>query len=394
MSPAAVVFAVGVAVSAYVYLGYPLLLWALARLRPRPVGRAPVRPRMSVIIPAHSEADVIAEKLRDTLSNGYAEGLLEVIVASDGSTDATVPTARAFGDPRVRVLDLPRRGKAAALNAAVERATGDVLVFTDADVLLGPGALGFLAENFADLEVGGVTGRKVHTATGSRHITRGEGLYARYEEWQKGLESAFGSTVASHGALHAVRRELFVPISDLTAADDMAISVPIVLQGRRLVCDPRAEARVEAPADGAMEFERKVRIANQVLWTLIGQGGSLWTSGFYSVQLVSHKLLRYLVPVFLVLILGSNVWLSLTAEGALWDLLLGLQGGFYGAAALGAVTRKSAAGRFRLLTVPYYFCLVNASALVAVLSVMRGRRTAGWSPRGGLDRETCENVEA
>lgn len=384
MSPPAWIFALALAASIYVYFGYPLLLLVLARVRPRPVRRDRVYPRISVIIAAYDEAEVIAAKIRDTLDNGYPAERLEVIVASDGSTDATVPIARGFEHPRVRVLDLPRRGKLPTLNRAVQEAIGDLLVFTDADTLLAPGALIYLAENFADPVVGGVAGRKVTAADASGHVTRGEGLYARYDEWQKGLESTFGSAVASHGALHALRRSLYVPVTDPTAADDMAISMQVVLQGWRLVYDPRAVVYVEAPTGAGIEFHRKVRIANQVMRALLGLGKSLWTSGFYSVQLLSHKLLRYLVPIFLMLLLASNAWLAAVGESPYWDLLLWLQGGFYGAALLGAALRSSGAN-IRALSVPFYFCLINAAAMLAVVSVLRGERAAKWSPRGGLN---------
>lgn len=385
MSPAAALFALGVGACAYVYAGYPLLLVMLAWLRPRPVRRQPVRPAMSVVVPAHDEADVIGEKIRNTLDNGYPSDLLEVIVVSDGSSDATIPIAREFDDARVRVLDLPRAGKAAAVNAGAREATGDVLVFTDADVLLEPGALGYVAENFADPDVGGVSGRKVPRHGAPGHVSRGEGLYARFDEWQKGLESAFGSTVASHGALHAVRRELYVPVADPSGADDMAISMQVVLQGRRLVTDPRAVVRVAVPDDGAGELRRKVRIANQVMRALFGLGASLWTSGFYSVQLLSHKLFRYLVPVFLLVVLGANAWLSFETSAAWWDFMLLLQCAFYAAAIVGAAARRSMVGRWRVLTVPFFFCLVNAAALLALASMVRGERSARWSPRGGFE---------
>ncbi len=387
MSTATVVFVLALGACAYVYVGYPLLLFVLARLRPRPVRRKPVRPRLSVIVPAHDEGEVIEGKIRNTLDNGYPRDLLEVIIASDGSRDATVPTARAFDDAHVRVLDLPRGGKVAALNAAAHEASGEVLVFTDADVILAPGALGYVAENFADPDVGGVAGRKVPGSCTASHVARGEDLYASFDEWQKGLEGTFGSVVASQGALHALRRELYVPVADPTGADDMAISMRVVLRGCRLVYDPRAMAQVKAPDDGATELERKVRIANQVMRALFSLGTSLWTSRFYSVQLLSHKLLRYLVPVFLLLLLASNIWLSLTAPSPAWDVMLLVQGAFYAAAVLGAAAHESAVGRSRLFTIPYYFCLVNTAALLALLSVLRGKRAAGWSPRGGFNPE-------
>ncbi|HUH12244.1 MAG TPA: glycosyltransferase family 2 protein [Longimicrobiales bacterium] len=382
---AAWVFFLSLAACAYVYFGYPLLLLVLARTRPRPVRGARVHPRLTVVVPAHNEGEVIAAKVRSTLANGYPADRLEVLVASDGSSDETVARARAAGDGRVRVLDLPRRGKVPTLNAAARQATGEVLVFTDADVFLEPGVLARVAESFADPEVGGVAGRKVQSPDGVGHVARGEGLYTRYDEWQKGLESTIGSAVASHGALHALRRSLYVPVTDPTAADDMAISMRVVLQGYRLVYDPRAVVRVEAPGAAGTEIRRKVRIANQVMRALFGLGPALWTSGFYSVQLLSHKLLRYMVPFFLVLMLASSAWLAARGAGPFWSVMLALQGAFYGAALAGAALRGSAMGRLRVLTVPYYFSLVNAAALLAVVSVLRGQRASAWSPRGGFN---------
>jgi cellulose synthase/poly-beta-1,6-N-acetylglucosamine synthase-like glycosyltransferase len=387
MSAAEWVFAVALAACVYVYAGYPALLAILARARPRPVHWAGVRPSVTVVIPAYNEEAVIADKIRNTLANGYPEELLEIIVASDGSTDHTNELVRRFEDRNLRLLALPRRGKLPALNAAVSAATGEILVFTDADVVLEPGALARLIGNFADPEVGGVTGRKAHVeGSGAGAIGRGESLYARFDEWQKHLESRIGSTVASHGALHAVRRDLYVPIRDASGADDMAISMRVVLQGRRLVYEPDAVARVDAPADLRAEFVRKVRIANQVMHALLGLKGALWTSGFYSVELISHKLLRYWVPVFLILLLGANAVLALAGHGA-WQFVLVVQLGFYAAAAITLLLpHRRPGGAPRLLAVPYYFCAVNAVAFMALLSLARGRRSGTWAPGGGFAR--------
>ena len=385
------VFFAALAVVAYVYFGYPALLAVRARLRPRPVRRGPVRPRISVIIAAYNEADVIERKLDDVLGNGYPTDRLEILVASDGSTDDTEPIVRRHPAEQVRLLSLPRRGKVPALNDAAAEATGDVLVFTDADTLLEPGSLVRLVECFADPDVGGVTGRKVLAASPSDPEPaadgpgglEGEGLYARYEEWQKRLEGAAGSTVASHGALHAVRRELYSTIEDPAVADDQAISARIVLQGYRLAYEPNAVARVEPPREGASELRRKVRIANQVLLALFDLGPALWTSGFYSVQLVSHKLLRYLVPVFLTAMLVSNAALALGPHPA-WRALLAAHLGFYGLAGAGWLVGGRGRARTRLLGVPYYFCLVNVAALLALVSVLRGTRQSTWNRRSGF----------
>lgn len=393
MLTAAWVFGGSLAACVYVYAGYPALLLLLARLRPRRVRRAVVYPRLTVIIPAFDEEAVIERKIHDTRSNGYPPELLQVLVASDGSTDRTNEIVRRLEGPGLRLLPLPRRGKLPALNAAAAVATGEILVFTDADVVLDAGALARLVANFADPDVGGVTGRKALLTTSGSAVGQGEGLYTRFDEWQKQLESRIGSTIASHGALHALRRELFIPIVDRSAADDMAISMRVVLQGRRLVHEPEAVARVEPPLGGRTEFGRKVRIANQAMWAMWGLGAALWTSGFYSLQLISHKLLRYFVPVFLLLMLAANGALALQGRSG-WRFVFMLQAGFYGAAAMGAAMGALTEGRTRrrtsrIFAVPSYFCAVNAAALAALFSLLRGRGSGTWTPGGGFHADPC-----
>lgn len=393
VTAALVVFAACLLVTAYVYFGYPALLLAVSRMRPRPVRAGPVRPPVTVVVPAHNEAATIAEKVRNTLASDYPEGALEVLVASDGSTDGTVDLARSVGDPRVRVLELPRRGKAFALNAAAAAARGEVLVFSDANCLLERGSLAALVEPLADPEVGGVCGRKRQRApAGADATARGESLYWRYDTWLKSLESRIGSVFAADGVLYAVRRAAFVPVADPALADDIAISARVPIAGLRLVHEPRAVAWEEAPAEGLAELRRKVRVTNHSVRALLDLGPALLTRGFYSLELLSHKLLRHLVPFFLLAMLASH--LVLAAASAAFAALLVPHVAFYALAAAGAALRARAAGRRRLLSVPYYFCLVNAAALLGVLSIVRGRRLRAWSPRSGLDQEVSREQSA
>ena len=378
-------FLVCAAVVVYVYFGYPALIFLLAKLCPRPVRRADVTPSMSIIVPVFNEERVIEAKIRNSLDCDYPPEQLEVIVVSDGSTDATSDIVRRHP---VRLLELPRGGKAAALNAGAAAARGEVLVFTDANVELDRGALRVLARSFADESVGGVSGKKkyvVRDAAGVGGATQdttevGENLYWRYEQWQKTLESAFGSIYAADGTLYAIRRELYVPIADPAQADDIAVSTRVVLQGRRLILDPEAVAYEEAPVEGRDEFVRKIRVTNHSLRALFHLGRALWFSGFYSVELVSHKLLRHLVPLFLVPLLLANLFLA--RRGHLFAAALAVQLAFYALAAAGALLRHTRLGASKLFSVPYYFCLVNAAALLGVVSILRGRRVRAWSPRG------------
>lgn len=377
-----VLTALSLAVCLYVYAGYPLLLVVVSRLRPRPLRRAPVWPRTTVIVPAHNEAAVIHGKILNTLALDYPPELIEVIVASDGSTDGTADLARAIDDRRVHVLDLPRRGKAFALNAAVREARGEVLVFSDANIDLAPDSVARLVEGFADPEVGGVCGNKmVVTRDRTGAVTRGEGLYWRFDKWQKELEGIIGSVVSSDGALHAVRRELHVPIVDPAVADDFAISVRVPLGGHRLTFERRALAFEDAPDDPAHELRRKIRVANASLRALLDLRGKLWSSGWYSLQLVSHKLLRYLVPLFLIIALAASLAAAPTHPA--FAGLAALQLLLYALAGAGHLLRRSRAGRCRPLAVPYYFCLVNLAALGGIVSLLRGTRYGIWLPRTG-----------
>lgn len=372
-------FALCAAVTVYVYFGYPALIWVLARLRPRPVRKGEARPMMSLIVPLYNEERVVEQKIRNSLAIDYPA--MEVIFISDGCTDRTEEIVKGHESDTVRLLVLRRGGKAAALNAGVAAARGEVLVFTDANVDLAPDALAVLARSFADPDVGAASGRKKYVVrSGTDTTEKGENLYWRYDQWQKELESSIGSIFAADGTLYAVRRSLYVPIADPAQADDIAISTRVVLQGYRLVFDRDAIAYEEAPVEGSDEFRRKVRVTNHSVRALLNLGSALWTSGFYSVELLSHKLVRHLIPFFLVPLLLASFYLAV--DRPLFRLVLLLQLLFYGLAAAGALLRHSPVGAMRIFSVPYYFCLVNAAAFFGVLSLVRGRRVHAWTPRG------------
>jgi cellulose synthase/poly-beta-1,6-N-acetylglucosamine synthase-like glycosyltransferase len=228
-----------------------------------------------------------------------------------------------------------------------------------------------------------VSGHKVVVKRGADGaLVEGEGLYWRWDQWQKAREGDVGSILASDGALHAVRRALFVPIRDPDAADDLAISARVPLQGARLALEPRAHALEVAPEDPAGEFRRKVRVTNASLRALLDLRGALWRSGWYSVELISHKVLRYLVPVFLLVALAAS--LALAPVHPAFAALAGAQLAFHLLAVAGHLLRDRRAGRWAPLALPYYFDLVNLAALCGIVSLLRGVRFGIWVPRGGL----------
>lgn len=380
MIAAAVVFWLCLAVCVYIYFGYPALLWIVSRFRTRPVREGDVTPKASFIVAAYNEEEGIARKIENTLALDYPPEQIEIVVAANGCSDRTEEIVRRFGDPRVRLVSLPKPGKMEAVNRAVETATGEILVFTDADFLLDPQTLRNMARKFADPEVGGVSGaRKPGVVRKGDATGEGEGLYVRWDKLQKILESRIGSVYAADGLLYAIRRALYVPLDDPSRGDDMTISTQVPLAGFRLVFDPRATAWENGTIDARSEFRRKARIANRCTRALLGHGKRLFSAGFYTIEVLSHKVVRHMIPFFLIPMFAANLFL--VRESIVYALALGGQIAFYTLALLGAALRDTRAGHRSLFAVPYYFCFVNAAALVGLLRLVRGEGTRAWSGR-------------
>ncbi len=382
---AVVVLVLSAAVVAWVYAGYPLALAVLGRLRPRPRRRAPLELPVSVIVAAHDEAEVIADKVANVLASDYPASLLELVVASDGSTDGTVDAARRAGASVV--LDLPRMGKLSALNRAERASSGEILVFTDADSLFEPGTLRRLVSNFADERVGGVAANVVRVVLeDGRPVARGEGLYWRYERLLKRLEDRIGSVVSASGHLYAVRRSFFTPSTQTAGTDDFLISSQVVRAGGRLAFDEQAPVLVATPEEGGTELRRKVRVMNRGLRSAFALGDGLLPTrtGLYAFEVLFHKILRRFVAFFLLAALASSV--ALAAGDPAWWIVLAPQLAFYALAVAGGLLARTRWGRRGPLWIPYFFCLANGAAALAVLSLLAGVRFERWDPvrmRGG-----------
>lgn len=377
---ALIVFWFCLAVCVYIYFGYPALLWVVSRFRSRPVAEADVTPTVTFIIPAYNEERNIAAKVENTLGIDYPADKLQVLVVSNGSVDRTDEIVRGFTDPRVQLIVMPQPGKMEALNEGVRRATGEVLVFTDADFLLDHHTLREIGRKFADPEVGGVCGARNTSVVREGDATgEGEGMYARWDKWQKIRESRIGSVFAADGLLYAIRRSLYVPITDPAQSDDMAISMRVVTQGYRLLYEPKATAYEKAVVRASEEFIRKIRITNHSVSALLKLGAPLVTSGFYSVELLSHKLIRHFIAYFLIPLFIANLFLLRLSP--LYVVALAGQLAIYGLAAVGAVVRDKPIGRSRFFTVPYYFCFVNVAAFFGILTMFRKHKTTAWSTR-------------
>ncbi|RJR39520.1 MAG: glycosyltransferase family 2 protein [Desulfobacteraceae bacterium] len=366
----------------YTYFGFPFMIVVVGILYNRRVQKREILPRISLVVAAHNEERSIAEKLTNALSLDYPASHLEILVASDGSSDKTEYLVSQFQDRRVRLLSLPRRGKIFALNDAVLASTGEILVFSDANTLFHASALGMLARNFADPQVGGVCGNQMYIDhCGRDSSSQGENLYWSFDKWLKSMESRTGNIVSADGAIYAIRRELYRMPSVTSVTDDFAISTSVIERGYRLVFEEDALAYEKPSAAAANEFSRKVRIINRGMRGVILRKALLnpFRYGFYSLILFSHKVLRRMVPLMLIALLVTS-WIIYDG-GAIWLAFIIAQILFYAIAITGYLLRSTNLGRFRLFYVPFYYCFVNAAALVALVKISMGKRIELWQPQ-------------
>ena len=361
----------------YTYVGYPLLLLTISRLRPRPIRRAEWTPKVTVIITAYNEERDIAAKLENTLVLDYPSDKLEIIVASDCSTDGTDGIVRRYAERGVRLQRQEERlGKTAAQNAAVERARGEIILFSDATTIYSPDVLRLMLPSFADETVGCVAGRLIYVDPTQSGTGRGARSYWGYETFLKQHESSVCSLIGASGCLYAVRRSAYVPMYP-EACSDFLIATKMVEQGLRAVFEPTAVCTEETNKRAGRELSMRVRIITQTftdLWRHRGMMNPL-RSGFYAVELFSHKVLRYLVPFLLLIILVSSAVLA--PRSIFYMLALIAQLCFY-AAALVSWLLERVGVRFRLLALPQYFVLANLASVIAFYKFLRGERYARW----------------
>jgi cellulose synthase/poly-beta-1,6-N-acetylglucosamine synthase-like glycosyltransferase len=367
-----------VALVAYVYAGYPLLLALGHRLRsPRSIPDAGGTPKVTLIVSAFNEADCIAAKLDNTLGLDYPREQLEIIVVSDASEDGTDEIVETYANRGVSLVRMSQRGgKTLGLNAGVAASNGDVIVFSDANALYRADAIRRLVAPFAASDVGAVIGESTYNEANTES-GRSESLYWRYETWIKALESWRGSVVGGDGAIYSVRRALYKPMG-ARALSDFVNPLQVVMAGYRCIYEPRALSYEEAASDFGREYRRKVRIVNRAwraMWSMRAMLNP-FAYGAFAFKLWSHKVLRWCVPAFLVAILVLNA-LLLGARPIYW-LALVTQLAFYGLALAGFLLRNRDK-QPSLLRVPFYFCVVNFAAGVALLEALGGKSYTTWT---------------
>jgi cellulose synthase/poly-beta-1,6-N-acetylglucosamine synthase-like glycosyltransferase len=383
MSTLEVVFVASALIVLYAYVGFPLLTWVRSLVWRKPCRTADITPTVSIVVCCHNEAKSIGEKLENLLTLDYPADRCQIIIASDGSTDATDEIVSRYLSQRLSLIRLPRGGKAAALNAAVAQSTGEILVFSDANSMYDPEAIRELVAPLADETVGGVAGNQVYRRSHQAGAAAaGEMNYWDFDRWMKLWQSRSGHVTSATGAIYAIRRELFRPVPE-GVTDDFVTSTRVIAQGKRLVFAPRAICYEPVAGAAKAEFGRKVRVITRGLrgvWTM-RELLDPFRFGFYSVQVFSHKVLRRLVIVPLLLMAITAPLLS--SQGMGYRLVTLGEIAFCAAALIGMWCERSGRRMPKVLAIPVFFCLINAAVLAAVWNVVRGKRIVVWNPQRG-----------
>jgi cellulose synthase/poly-beta-1,6-N-acetylglucosamine synthase-like glycosyltransferase len=374
-----VIFAATLSLCLTTYFAYPIAIWALGRLAPFTVRTADIYPFVSILISAYNEEKNIEAKIVNTLALEYPRGNMEVIVGSDGSSDRTVQIVNKFTDRGIRCIPFEQnRGKTAVQNDLARAAKGEILIFMDAASFVPPDAVRKLVRGFADPRVACVAGRLSYHGTHCNLTTKSQHLYWRYEAKIRELESRLGRLAGLDGPLYAVRRQCYVPLDD-SAISDLLTPLLILLAGKRVVLASDAAVYENPTVRPKQEFQTRRRITLRGLTTIFTHPSLLnpFRSPALASQIFFHKLLRWFVGP----LVGINL-ISCCLLRHRWPFsaILAAYLIFIACATLGLlleITRQKAP---KIFVLPYYFCLVNLAAALAILDYARGRRAVTWTP--------------
>jgi cellulose synthase/poly-beta-1,6-N-acetylglucosamine synthase-like glycosyltransferase len=366
----------------YIYIGYPLLLRLLPK---KPVKKSEPfasLPKVTVLIPAFNEAKVIQGTIENKLAQDYPSELLEVIVISDESEDGTdeIVNKIAAQDSRVKLVrQVPRQGKTSGLNLAMPQASGEIVVFSDANSHYQLNAITKLVECFADPSVGYVTGKMVYVNEEGNVIGDGCSAYMKYENHLRALEAQVSSVVGVDGGVDAIRKELYQPMN-ADQLPDFVLPLKVVTQGKRVIYCEEALLNEESLSNSQSEFRMRVRVSLRAYWAMFDMKHLFNPSkyGVFSLQLTSHKLLRYLAFIPMVLAFVANG--LLTGGGDFYVFTFIVQVFFYGAAAYVSLNDGT---KNKWLGLANYFCLINLAAAMAFIKFLKGEKIVMWKPRVG-----------
>ncbi len=374
-----IIFWISIAALVFTYVGYPLLVYLLSKFSPKPVNKRHIEPDVTILITAYNEENVIRQKIENTLLIDYPKEKLEILVASDGSTDRTDKIVSEFADRGVKLFhQAGRKGKTFTQNEAVARTSGEIILFSDATTNYKSDVLRQILPNFGDEAIGCVAGKLIYVDESGSDIGKGAKSYWNYETQIKQSESDACSLIGASGCLYAVRRSAYQPMYP-EACSDFLICTIVYKQGFRSIYEPKAVC-VEVTNQGTSEEMRmRIRVISQTFTDLWRNRGMMnpFKSGFYAIELISHKLLRYMVPVFLLTTMFSSSILSFSSE--FFTLVFALQAAFYAAAFITWLAARTGL-RIGRLAILHYFVLTNFAALIGFYNFLRGEKYAAWEP--------------
>ncbi len=370
-----IIFWVSFVLITAVYFGYPLFLIIATFFRKKAVHKSDLILPATLIIPAYNEEKSIREKIENSLSLDYPKDKLEIIVISDSSTDKTEDIVKEYIGRGIKlIIQDPRKGKMAALNKAVPQAKGEIIVFSDANTMYDPHALRMLIRNFSDSNIVCVCGNSMFITKKSSSVELGFSAYMKYERFIWSMESQMRSLLVVDGAIYAIRKGLFSPIDEVLA-DDFVNPLRMGAMGYGVIYEPEAKAEEKAVSNIQEEFKRKIRVTFQgytalmYLWPLIFKSGLLRIFQYFL-----HKLLRWLVPFFLLsmficslLLIGIDIYRYLFVGQFL----------FYVSAFIGYVLQKKGS-KEKIFYVPFYFCLINLASVAGLFQAIKGSRGGAW----------------
>ena len=371
-----VIFWSSVFIIFYTYAGYGMLIVALAAIFRRPITRRDIEPKVTILITAYNEEKSIAAKLEDTLGLDYPKEQLEVIVASDGSSDKTDDIVRSFQRRGVRLHRVEGRvGKTETQNQAVKIATGEIIIFSDATTTYSRDAIRMIVRNYADPQVGAVSGRYEYVNPSGAAVGLGTILFWKYENLIKRLQTRIQTITGCCGCIYSVRRHLYEPLP-LDIISDLVEPLKILEKGYRIAFEPEAVAYEETTETSKQEFGMRVRVISRGMYGLLYMRRLFnpLRYGFVSFQLFSHKVLRWMIPFSLPLLFLSNL---LLLGRPFYDICFVGQTLFYGGALWGYLL-ETRGKKAKIFAVPLYYCVVNAASVAALFRTIKGKKAVVW----------------
>lgn len=365
----------------YIYVGYPVCVWLLSRMVKKKIDKALYEPYVSILIAAYNEEEHIGQTIANKLQQDYPENKLEVIVISDESTDHTDEIVRSFQNKNVKLLRQTRAGKTSALNMAIPYANGEILVFSDANSIYTVDALKHLVANFHDPKVGYVTGKMIYTNPDDTTIGDGCSAYMKYENTLRYLETQIGSVVGVDGGIDAMRKNLHSTLNP-DQLPDFVQPLKVIEQGYRVVYAPEALLKESSLSVSDDEYRMRVRVTLRALNALKDMPQLLWGSAglLFAWQIWSHKVLRYLCFVFLMVAYVAN--LLIWAESILYKIAFVLQTACYIGALISVILERMDR-KIYILYFFHYFVILNVAAGHAFLKFIMGEKQVMWTPRKG-----------